>query len=172
MAPSSPVGEIGSLTNRVALITGGSSGLGRAIARAYAAAGAYVVSADVTSQPPPAPAAAESPQDHDLTTPTVDLLNADWPSKKEGQQRAEFIKCDVTDEESVKAAVAFAVEKYGRLDILVNNAGKSTIAPWMRWLDETDSERVVFNQNAKLLFSSSFLHPLDTPTIIVLVFGW
>ncbi|OCT53957.1 Bacilysin biosynthesis oxidoreductase [Cladophialophora carrionii] len=117
----SPVGNIASLQDKVALITGASSGLGRAIAQAYAAAGAYVVSADLTPNPPPAPTIASIHKGVDLVTSTVELINSKWPAH--GRERASFIKCDVTDEASVKAAVEFAVKTYGRLDIMVNNAG-------------------------------------------------
>ncbi|OQV01224.1 hypothetical protein CLAIMM_06616 [Cladophialophora immunda] len=120
-APDSPIGNIASLEDKVALITGASSGLGRAIAQAYAAAGAYVVNADLKPAPPPQPTIAGMLKDTDLTTPTVELINTKWPATAT-VDRASFVQCDVTDEESVKAAVAFTVERYGRLDILVNNA--------------------------------------------------
>ena len=116
--------NIASLTEKVALITGASSGMGRAIATAYAAAGAYVVNADLTSSPPRVPIIAQKAGGEDLTTPTVDLINSSWPSARDGAERAVFVKCDVTNEESIKESVAFAVKTYGRLDIWVNNAGK------------------------------------------------
>jgi NAD(P)-dependent dehydrogenase (short-subunit alcohol dehydrogenase family) len=119
---ASPTGNIASLHDKVALITGASSGLGRAIACAYAAAGAYIVSADITPNPPKAPTIAGIHKDVDMSTPTVELVNRTWPAEK-GKERASFVKCDVTDEESMKAAVAFAVQRYGRLDVMVNNAG-------------------------------------------------
>ncbi|KIW77946.1 hypothetical protein Z517_07779 [Fonsecaea pedrosoi CBS 271.37] len=122
-ASDSPIGNIASLEDKVAVITGASSGLGRAMALAYAAAGAYVVSADLKPTPPVAPTIAGRLKDTDLTTPTVDLVNTKWPAPS--KDRASFVQCDVTNEESVKAAVAFAVQKYGRLDIMVNNAGIS-----------------------------------------------
>jgi NAD(P)-dependent dehydrogenase (short-subunit alcohol dehydrogenase family) len=122
--PESPIGNIASLQDKVALITGASSGLGRAIALAYAAAGAYVVSADLTPAPAQMPTLATIHKAVDNTTPTVELVNSRWPGK-DGKARASFVKCDVTDEENVKAAVAFAVQMYGRLDIAVNNAGLS-----------------------------------------------
>lgn len=124
-AAKSPIGNIASLQDKIALITGGSSGLGRAIVQAYAAAGAYVVSADLTPTPAPAPTVAENLHGIDVTTPTVELVNSKWPSARDGVDRARFVECDVTSEESVKAAVAFAVQSYGRLDVMVNNAGES-----------------------------------------------
>jgi len=124
-AADSPIGNIATLQDKVALITGGSSGLGRAIAQAYAAAGAYVVSADLSASPPHAPVISSRVKATDVTTPTVELVNSKWPSARTGVERASFVKCDVTDEGSVQGAVAFAVERYGRLDVMVNNAGIS-----------------------------------------------
>ncbi|KAI1607959.1 short chain dehydrogenase/reductase SDR [Exophiala viscosa] len=121
---NSPIGNIASLQDKIALITGASSGLGRAIAQAYAAAGAYIVNADLGPTPPAAPTI-EQINKADYTTPTVDLVNKNYPSTKPDVDRASYVKCDVTDEESVKGAVKFAVERYGRLDIIVNNAGIS-----------------------------------------------
>ena len=124
-AANSPIGNIASLENKIAVITGGSSGLGRAIAQAYAAAGAYVVSADIQPSVPKAPVIEQTLKDADFKTPTVDLLNTQWPTqRKDGAPRAIFVQTDVTNEDNVKNAVKVAVDTYGRLDIFVNNAGK------------------------------------------------
>lgn len=121
--------NIGNLSGKIALITGGSSGLGRAIASHYAAAGAFIVSADLTPNPPNAPIVAETLKGVDLKTPTVDLLNDKFPVKEGGsKQRAIYVTCDVTKPESVEAAVNKAVETYGRLDVMVNNAGELAIS--------------------------------------------
>lgn len=119
--------NIGNLQDKIAIITGASSGLGRAIAQAYAAAGAYIVNADLKSDPPPAPGLSSQEQfkGHDFITPTVDLINSQTPSGLEGKPRAAFIQCNVTEPSSMEEAVAFAVRTYGRLDIMVNNAGIS-----------------------------------------------
>lgn len=87
--------------DKVALITGGATGLGYAFARALADDGAAVVLADND-----APAAADS----------VAALRDDG-------HRALAVDCDVTDENRAAAAVADTVEHFGGLDILVNNAG-------------------------------------------------
>ncbi|HUF84995.1 MAG TPA: glucose 1-dehydrogenase [Acidimicrobiia bacterium] len=88
----------GVMDGKVALVTGGGSGLGRACAVALGAAGASVVVADVD-----AGGGAE----------TVSLV--DGP--------AEFMATDVTDPDAVAAMVGRAVEQFGRLDAAVNNAG-------------------------------------------------
>lgn len=116
--------SIGDLSNKIALITGASSGLGRAMSQAYAAAGAFIVNADLTPDPPRAALLEKQFEGsgRDYTTPTVELVNNQFPSSS-GKPRMAYVKCDVTNAESVEAAVAFAVETYGRLDIMVNNAG-------------------------------------------------
>jgi 3-oxoacyl-[acyl-carrier protein] reductase len=88
------------MTGRVALVTGASRGIGRAIARRLAARGAVVVAAARENHA--AAVAAEIVQD--------------------GGQ-AESVSLDVTDAAAVAGAVADLVERRGRIDILVNNAG-------------------------------------------------
>jgi NAD(P)-dependent dehydrogenase (short-subunit alcohol dehydrogenase family) len=86
------------LQDRVAVITGAGSGIGLATARRFAAEGARVVAVDI--------------------------------SDKEGKVAAdevggEFVRCDVADEEQVKALFDGVAERYGRVDIAFNNAGIS-----------------------------------------------
>ena len=100
----------GKLQDKIAIITGASSGLGRAIAQRYASEGARIVCADIT---PTARAAMASESE-----PTHELL-----VKKYGDKAAKYVHCDVSDEVSVEALVKEAVEWGGRLDIMVNNAG-------------------------------------------------
>lgn len=94
------------------------------MSQAFAAAGAFIVNADLTPDPPKAPMLEKffEGTGRDFTVPTVDLVNQQFPSA-DGKPRMAYVKCDVTSSESMQAAVAFAVEKYGRLDIMVNNAG-------------------------------------------------
>ncbi|KAH0421998.1 hypothetical protein CcaCcLH18_13070 [Colletotrichum camelliae] len=93
---------------KVAIVTGASSGLGRAISIAYSKQGWSVVCGDLSSHIP----VGESQT-------TVDLIN-------EAQLgRAIFVSVDVSDSISVQNLISTAVSQYGRLDIMVNNAGIS-----------------------------------------------
>ncbi len=103
---------------KVAVVTGGASGIGRGIADRFAAEGARVVVADRN-----ATALAE----------VADALG----------DRAHAVPCDVTDEAQVDALVAEAADRFGRLDVMVNNAGIIQISPvvetayadWQRMFD-------------------------------------
>ena len=88
-------------TGQVALVTGGSSGMGFATARAFAEAGAAVVIADINETT--------------LGTATTSLTAA-------GHQVL-GVRCDVSDEDSVAAMVKATVDMFGRLDMAFNNAG-------------------------------------------------
>jgi NAD(P)-dependent dehydrogenase (short-subunit alcohol dehydrogenase family) len=88
-------------TGQVALVTGGSSGMGFATARAFAEAGATVVIADI--------------DESTLGTATEELTAA-------GHQVL-GVRCDVSDEDSVAAMIAVTVNTFGRLDMAFNNAG-------------------------------------------------
>jgi NAD(P)-dependent dehydrogenase (short-subunit alcohol dehydrogenase family) len=86
---------------KVALITGGGSGLGRSCARMLAERGARVVIADV---------------DDDGGAATVAECEA-------AGSEAQYVRTDVTRDDDVAAAVATAVDSYGSLDVAINNAG-------------------------------------------------
>lgn len=89
------------LTGRVALVTGGGKGLGHAMARALAAAGADLAIASRTPS--------------DLERVAEDLGGLG--------RRVLPVAADVSDEESVRAMVESVLAHFGRIDILVNNAG-------------------------------------------------
>ncbi len=87
--------------NKVVIVTGAGSGIGRATAIAFAVEGAKVIVSDVNE---------ESGKN------TTEEINNNIGE-------AFFIKCDVSWEEDVKNLIAKTVEKYGRLDCAFNNAG-------------------------------------------------
>jgi 3-oxoacyl-[acyl-carrier protein] reductase len=89
------------LDNRVAIITGGASGIGHGTAKAFAEAGAAVAIWDVAEQAGQA-AVAEI---------------------RDNGGKAAFFKVNVANQAEVEAAVAAVVEQFGKVDILVNNAG-------------------------------------------------
>jgi 3-oxoacyl-[acyl-carrier protein] reductase len=112
------------LAGRIALVTGGSRGLGRADALTLARAGADVVIADIQVE-------SDSGEDVESYGPLAQAARAQGLVFSEATaqeiqgmgRRSAAIKCDVTDREQVDATVARVVEEFGSLDILVNNAG-------------------------------------------------
>ena len=112
------------LSGRVALITGGSRGLGRADALTLGRAGADVVVADIQLE-------SDSGEDAARYGPIAQAARAEGFVYAEATaqelcdlgRRAAAIKCDVTDREQVDEAVRRTVQEFGSVDILVNNAG-------------------------------------------------
>ncbi|MCY9592128.1 SDR family NAD(P)-dependent oxidoreductase [Paenibacillus chitinolyticus] len=107
-------------TDKVAIVTGGASGIGEATVRLFAREGAKVVIADFS----------------DRGQTVADELKA------EGRE-ALFVKTDVTKEDDVKHMVAETVKQYGKLDILFANAGIAKDGPadklsWEAWQKTID----------------------------------
>lgn len=98
------------ISGLVTVVTGASSGNGRAIARAFGEEGAPVVCADLQEDPKEG-GYEENP---DMTTPEVICENGG---------KAVFVECDVTERDQVRGAVETAVNEFGRLDVMINNAG-------------------------------------------------
>ncbi len=113
------------LTGRVALVTGGSRGLGRADALTLARAGADVVIADIQVESDESTETAERYGVLAQVAKQQGLVYTEQTAKEiqELGRRSAAIKCDVTDREGVQATVARIVEEFGSVDILINNAG-------------------------------------------------
>ena len=94
------------LQGKVAIVTGSASGIGRASAQAFAAAGAQVAVADI------------DPTGGEETARLIRAAGGD----------ARYVTVDVTDEASVAAMVEATVGHYGRLDVAHNNAGISPVS--------------------------------------------
>lgn len=109
-----------SVTGRVVLITGASSGIGEATARLLAANGAKVV----------------------LGARRTDRLQKVASEIREQGGIAEYTKLDVANREDVNAFVAFAREKFGRIDVIFNNAGVMPVSP-MSALKTDEWDRII-----------------------------
>lgn len=110
-----------SLEDKVALVTGAASGIGRASALALAREGASVVVADVDEKG----------------------LEATTVSIEDDGSRAVPVTCDVTSQDDVRDAVEAALELEGRLDIAHNNAGIEGPLARLPDVSEEDFDRVV-----------------------------
>jgi 3-oxoacyl-[acyl-carrier protein] reductase len=111
------------LSGRVALVTGGSRGLGRADALTLARAGADVVVADIQVESDDSDVAEWGPLAQVAKAQGIVYTEATAREIQGLGRRAAAISCDVTDRGQVDATVARAVEEFGSIDILVNNAG-------------------------------------------------
>jgi len=98
------------LDDKVAIVTGASSGLGVAFAKALAEAGADLV----------------------LTARRVERLEATRAVVEQAGRRAIAVAADVALPENAPAVVEAAIKEFGHVDVLVNNAGKGTAVPATR----------------------------------------
>jgi NAD(P)-dependent dehydrogenase (short-subunit alcohol dehydrogenase family) len=96
------------LKNKVALVTGGGAGIGRAMCLRFAAEGASVVVSDINEEA------------------AKDVASA----AAEAGGSASANRADTSDEAQVKAAIEQAIAEFGTIDVLVNNAGVGGGVPW------------------------------------------
>jgi 3-oxoacyl-[acyl-carrier protein] reductase len=124
------------MADRVAVVTGAGSGIGRACAQAFAAAGAAVICAD------------------------IDLAGAEATAESVGA-RAHAARLDVTDRADVFRLIEAAVRRHGRLDVVANVAGAVTSRGEVSAMSETDFDRGVALNLKSLVFgcqaAASFL---------------
>ena len=114
------------LENRVAIVTGAASGIGRAIALTYAREGAAVVLADVR----------EDPREGGVNT--ADLIT-------EQGGKVHFVHTDVSKWRDVDALVTETVERFGKLDVMVNNAAISPNKPLLETSEEVWQQTLDIN---------------------------
>ncbi|KAI9839496.1 MAG: hypothetical protein M1819_002121 [Sarea resinae] len=112
------------LDNKVALVTGASSGMGRAIALGLAQEGAKLVCCDLRAEANP------RGYEENLDTTTSDLIVRNGG-------HAIFQKTDLSKPDEVEAAFAKGISEFGRLDILINCAGYW--APFRDFVEEDDT---------------------------------
>lgn len=119
--------NIFSLKDKTAIVTGGNSGIGKAIAELFASRGAKVYVLDLASRK------ANAFTDTDEQVGNISLIT-----------------CDVTCEDEVEQAIRYAAQETGRLDIVVNNAGVSHVGN----IEQTTAEDMdrLYNINVKGMF--------------------
>ena len=128
------MGEIAfDFSDETVIVTGGTSGIGREVARRFGEAGATVIVADIR----------EEPKEEGASAPTHELV-------EDSGGRAEFVETDVSDPDDVGAVVE-AAREFGGVDVMVNNAGIYREAS----LVETDADAFdqVFAINVRGVFA-------------------
>jgi 3-oxoacyl-[acyl-carrier protein] reductase len=125
------------LSGRIALVTGASRGIGRAIAQKLAAQGATVV------------AAARG----DNAAGTVDAITA-------AGGKAEMASADVSDASAIDALVSGTLERHGRIDVLVNNAGIAKDQLMLRMKRDDWDQVIATNLTAAFALTQAVLKPM------------
>jgi NAD(P)-dependent dehydrogenase (short-subunit alcohol dehydrogenase family) len=129
--------QVTRLAGKVALITGGGTGIGRACARRFAVEGAEI---------------AVVGRRMDVLKAVADEVN------KNGEAIA--IECDVSMRKSVESAIAATLEKFGMLNVVVNNAGTMTPGTAEETTDEQWDSMISINLTGTFLVSRAALAPM------------
>jgi NAD(P)-dependent dehydrogenase (short-subunit alcohol dehydrogenase family) len=124
--------KIFSLQGRVALVTGGSKGLGKAMARGLAEAGADVV--------------ISSRHEDELKPALEEIL-------KGTDRKGMYVVADMTKRDEVKKLAAAALSKFGRVDVLINNAGSNAPQPIDQIKDEDWDRIIELNLNSVMVLT-------------------
>jgi len=124
--------------DKVAMVTGGGRGIGKAIAVRLAQEGAKVVVVD---------------KNEETLTNTVEGI-------KESGGQAVAIVADVTRGEEVRRMVKTAIEQFGKIDILVNNVGLFTFEPFLDTTEEVWDNLLAINLKSTLLCSQAVLEDM------------
>lgn len=131
-------------TEKVCLVTGAGSGIGRATAQRFAAEGGYVVVID---------------RDETGGQETVNLITAQ-------NGTAIFSKCDVGVEADIKAAIDLAVSKWNKIDVVVNNAAMMTFKKIVDLTTEEWNKVMTVNLCSVFLFCKYAIPHMDRGAIV------
>ena len=121
------------LSNQVAIVTGGAQGIGKALCAGLAESGAKVIIADIN--------------DKKASETISELRNSDL--------NVEFIKADITDNQQINHLVDSVLQKYHTVDILINNAGISRKNPIESFTEEDWYKVMDVNLNAPFFLSQA-----------------
>ena len=127
-----------SMQDKVAVVTGAASGIGRATAEAFAAEGARVVVADIDRE------------GGEKTVVTV----------RERGGKAEFLAVDMTDPASINAFADAVNAKYGAVDVLVNGAGWGRTHPFWEGTPELWNKLIALNLVGPMTLAKALLPPM------------
>lgn len=121
------------LTGKIALVTGAASGIGEALAKTLASAGAFVYAAD------------------------LDEANGERVANEIGLERARFLRLNVAEKQECQSAAKDVLEEKGRLDILVNNAGIGHVGTLLETSEEDLDKLYAVNVRGIFSLTKAFL---------------